>query len=72
MLQLYHHPSQEWAEFLHCGTRRFTDFQEVRREISEETDRETGQNKVREGSMDLYFSQSAKGDKEFFGIFGEG
>ena len=46
VLQLYHHPSQEWAEFLHCGTRQFRDFQEVRREISEETDRETGQNKV--------------------------
>ena len=47
VLQLYHHPGQEWAEFLHCPGRQFTDFQEVRREISEETDRETGQNKVR-------------------------
>ena len=46
VLQLYHHPSKEWAEFLHCPARQFTDFQEVRREISEETDRETGQNKV--------------------------
>ena len=46
MVQLYHHHSQEWTEFIHCGTRQFRDFQEVRREISEETDRETGQNKV--------------------------
>ena len=46
VLQLYHHPSKEWAEFLHCPARQFTDFLEVRREISEETDRETGQNKV--------------------------
>ena len=50
VLELYQHPSQEWAELLHCGTRRFTDFQEVRREISEETDRETGENKVRQVS----------------------
>ena len=47
VLQLINQPGEkEWAEFLHCGTRRFTDFEEVRREISEETDRETGENKV--------------------------
>lgn len=35
----------EWAEFLHCKGRKFTDFEEVRKEIVAETDRETGSNK---------------------------
>jgi dynamin 1-like protein len=36
----------EYAEFLHLN-RRFTDFEEIRREIEAETFRVAGQNKVR-------------------------
>jgi len=36
---------QEYAEFLHCKGRIFTDFDLVRREIEEETERVTGKNK---------------------------
>ncbi|XP_077418063.1 dynamin-1-like [Vanacampus margaritifer] len=35
----------EYAEFLHCKGKKFTDFEEVRQEIEAETDRVTGQNK---------------------------
>uniref|UniRef100_H2SZD0 Interferon-induced GTP-binding protein Mx n=1 Tax=Takifugu rubripes TaxID=31033 RepID=H2SZD0_TAKRU len=35
----------EWAEFLHCKGKKFTDFDEVRQEIEAETDRATGANK---------------------------
>ncbi|XP_072538374.1 dynamin 3a isoform X2 [Salminus brasiliensis] len=35
----------EYAEFLHCKGKKFTDFDEVRREIEAETDRVTGANK---------------------------
>ncbi|TRY90830.1 hypothetical protein DNTS_021028, partial [Danionella cerebrum] len=35
----------EWAEFLHCKGKKFTDFDEVRLEIEAETDRVTGANK---------------------------
>ena len=35
----------EYAEFLHLN-RRFTDFEEIRREIEAETFRVAGQNKV--------------------------
>ncbi|KAG8225579.1 hypothetical protein J437_LFUL002096 [Ladona fulva] len=37
--------SIEYAEFLHCKGKKFTDFEEVRREIEAETDRVTGSNK---------------------------
>ena len=45
VLQLINHPAaeEEWAEFLHCGDTKFTDFNEVRQEIIEETDREISQ-----------------------------
>ncbi|RVW43168.1 Dynamin-related protein 12A [Vitis vinifera] len=36
---------REYAEFLHLPRRRFTDFAAVRKEISDETDRETGRTK---------------------------
>lgn len=36
---------REYAEFLHLPKRRFTDFAAVRKEISDETDRETGRSK---------------------------
>lgn len=35
----------EYAEFLHCKGRIFTDFELVRKEIEDDTDRVTGQNK---------------------------
>ncbi|XP_065113428.1 dynamin 3a isoform X2 [Paramisgurnus dabryanus] len=35
----------EYAEFLHCKGKKFTDFDEIRREIEAETDRVTGSNK---------------------------
>ncbi len=37
--------SAEWAEFLHCKGKKFTDFDEVRQEIEAETDRVTGANR---------------------------
>ncbi|KAA8525936.1 hypothetical protein F0562_007964 [Nyssa sinensis] len=47
VLQLYKtDPGQEeYAQFLHLGKRRFTDFSMVRAEIQEETDRVTGRTK---------------------------
>ncbi|MCI4394217.1 hypothetical protein PGIGA_G00166310 [Pangasianodon gigas] len=44
VLQLINSPT-EYAEFLHCKGKKFTDFDEVRQEIEAETDRVTGQNK---------------------------
>lgn len=44
ILQLINSPT-EYAEFLHCKGKKFTDFDEVRREIEQETDRITGSNK---------------------------
>lgn len=38
-------PVTEFAEFLHCKGKKFTDFDEVRKEIEGETDRVTGGNK---------------------------
>lgn len=38
-------PFPEYAEFLHCKSKKFTDFDEVRQEIEAETDRVTGTNK---------------------------
>jgi len=35
----------EYGEFLHCKGKKFTDFDEIRREIEAETDRITGSNK---------------------------
>lgn len=35
----------EWAEFLHCKGKKFNNFEEVRKEIEDETDRVTGSNK---------------------------
>lgn len=44
VLQLYNARS-EWAEFLHQKGKKYTDFDEVRKEIEDETDRMTGSNK---------------------------
>lgn len=35
----------EYGEFLHCKGKKFTDFDEIRKEIEAETDRVTGNNK---------------------------
>ena len=45
ILQLQNHPDKEWAEFLHMEDKKYTDFDSVRQEIQDETDRETGSNK---------------------------
>ncbi|KAI5345808.1 PREDICTED: dynamin-related [Prunus dulcis] len=37
---------REYAEFMHLPRKRFTDFAAVRKEISDETDRETGRSKA--------------------------
>ncbi|VEL20794.1 unnamed protein product [Protopolystoma xenopodis] len=44
ILQLFNSIT-EYAEFLHCKNKKFTDFEEVRKEIEAETDRVTGSNK---------------------------
>ncbi|GBL82457.1 Dynamin, partial [Araneus ventricosus] len=35
----------EFGEFLHCRGKKFTDFDAIRKEIEDETDRMTGSNK---------------------------
>lgn len=45
VLQLIHHDTREYAQFLHIPHREFTDFDTVRKEIEDETDRVTGGNK---------------------------
>nr|XP_027195879.1 dynamin-like isoform X2 [Dermatophagoides pteronyssinus] len=44
VLQLIH-SNMEYGEFLHCRGKKFTNFEEIRKEIEEETDRTTGSNK---------------------------
>lgn len=44
ILQLIH-SNIEYGEFLHCKGKKFTDFDAVRKEIEDETDRTTGTNK---------------------------
>lgn len=41
-LQKIDEGNREYAEFLHLPRKRFTDFGDVRKEIQDETDRETG------------------------------
>jgi hypothetical protein len=38
--------ADEWGVFLHVKNKIFTDFDEIRQEIENETDRVTGKNKV--------------------------
>ena len=45
VLQLLNTKYGEYAEFLHCKGKKFTDFEQVRLEIEAETDRMTGSNK---------------------------
>ncbi|CAH8482773.1 unnamed protein product [Schistosoma rodhaini] len=45
ILQLVHDNSVEYGEFIHCKNKKFTDFDDIRREIEQETDRITGSNK---------------------------
>ncbi|XP_015784186.1 dynamin isoform X3 [Tetranychus urticae] len=44
ILQLIH-SNMEYGEFLHCRGKKFTDFDQIRKEIEDETDRATGTNK---------------------------
>ena len=44
VLQMYNSKA-EWAEFLHQKAKKYTDFDEVRKEIEAETSRLTGSNK---------------------------
>ncbi|XP_023225471.1 dynamin-like isoform X2 [Centruroides sculpturatus] len=44
VLQLFN-SNTEWGEFLHCRGKKFTDFDAIRKEIEDETDRCTGSNK---------------------------
>ncbi|KAJ6219368.1 hypothetical protein RDWZM_005180 [Blomia tropicalis] len=37
--------TMEYGEFLHCRGKKFTNFEEIRKEIEDETDRSTGSNK---------------------------
>ena len=46
VLQLCHHESsEEYAEFLHQKDKKYTNFEEVRKEIDDATNRDAGQNK---------------------------
>ncbi|BAF14514.1 dynamin-related protein 3B isoform X2 [Oryza sativa Japonica Group] len=46
VLQLVRHSApEEWGEFLHAPARRFHDFDQIKREIQLETDKEAGGNK---------------------------
>ena len=45
ILQLLNSKNGEWAEFLHARGKKFSDFDLVRKEIEDETDRMTGSNK---------------------------
>lgn len=45
VLQLLYCKNAEYAEFLHCKGKKFVDFDQVRKEIEDETDRMTGSNK---------------------------
>lgn len=44
ILQLMYGPV-EYGEFLHCKGKKFMNFEEIRKEIEDETDRVTGSNK---------------------------
>ncbi|XP_021760299.1 dynamin-related protein 5A [Chenopodium quinoa] len=47
VLQLHRvEENREWAEFMHLPRKRITDFAAVRKEIADETDRETGRSKA--------------------------
>lgn len=47
---------REYAEFLHLPRKRFTDFAAVRKEISDETDRETGRSSRQISSVPIHLS----------------
>jgi hypothetical protein len=66
VLQLVNVPNGEWAEFLHAKGKRFTDFNDVRKEIEAETDRMTGSNK---GDFLFLKRISFLADKFFLDLF---
>jgi GTPase SAR1 family protein len=48
--------SREYAEFLHLPRKRFTDFAAVRKEIADETDRETGRSSKQISTVPIHLS----------------
>ncbi|XP_074558210.1 dynamin-related protein 5A-like isoform X3 [Curcuma longa] len=52
---------REYAEFMHLPKKRFTDFAQVRKEIEDETDRETGRSKAI-SSVPIHLSISSPND----------
>jgi GTPase SAR1 family protein len=48
--------SREYAEFLHLPRKRFTDFAAVRKEIQDETDRETGRSSKQISTVPIHLS----------------
>ncbi|KAJ0094925.1 hypothetical protein Patl1_16155 [Pistacia atlantica] len=57
--------SREYAKFLHLPRKRFTDFAAVKKEIQDETNRETGRNK-QISSVPIHLSiYSSKGNYVF-------
>ncbi|CAJ2676435.1 dynamin-related protein 5A [Trifolium pratense] len=48
--------TREYAEFLHLPRKRFTDFAAVRKEIQEETDRETGRSSKQISTVPIHLS----------------
>ena len=46
MVSTEHIEESEWGKFLHTKTKIYTDFNEIRQEIENETDRMSGSNKV--------------------------
>ncbi|KAL8172559.1 hypothetical protein V2J09_024363 [Rumex salicifolius] len=47
---------REWAEFMHVPRKRFTDFAAVRKEIADETDRETGRSSKQISTVPIHLS----------------
>jgi len=45
--------AEEWGKFLHTKNKIYTDFDAIRQEIADETDRLSGTNKVRYQSLGL-------------------
>lgn len=53
VLQLVNNTSGEWGEFLHKKGQKFYQFDQIRAEIEQETDRTTGHNKGAKNSFNL-------------------
>ncbi|MGV7354953.1 dynamin family protein, partial [Mycobacterium kansasii] len=57
VLQLHRvEENREWAEFMHLPRKKFTDFAAVRKEIADETDRETGRSSKAISTVPIHLS----------------